>query len=301
MVNHTRLRRFTRWISTIALLMTTTGCKGEMLVFHPAGPVARTERDIIVLSIYLLFGILIVVFILLWIIVQRFRDKPNNTAPYQPEWSESKWLEVVWWGVPILIVAVLSIATVKTTFALTHPPASKKETTPLTVEVTSLNWKWLFQYPDQNIATVNYCVVPTNRPIQFVLTSKAPMNSFWVPQLGGQEYCMPGMAMRLWLQADKPGTYYGTAANFTGRGFAHMHFNVIAKEQNQFDSWAMNVQSHSPKLTMAGYQQLTQQQNLAPEMSFSSYPPGVFYNSVMQDGGMYSKHDISVLDHPKYN
>lgn len=296
-----RRRSFQRyfWLVAPALPFCLSGCGEQIMVFHPAGPVARTELHLINLSIFLVLAIFVPVMALMWFIVRRYLDRPGNTSAYEPEWSESAKLEVVWWGVPILIVAILGFATVRTTYALTKPPAESTGPgtgAPLTIQVTSLNWKWLFQYPGENIATVNYCQIPTNRPVQFVLTSKAPMNSFWVPQLGGQEYTMPGMAMRLWLQADKAGTYFGTGANFTGRGFAHMTFHVKATSQADYDAWVQDVKRTAPPLTMSKYHLLVQQQDVMSQASYSSYPLGTFYDTVMQDGGMYyGRHDGAIL------
>lgn len=283
------------WLVAPAFIPLLSGCGDQIIVYHPAGPVARQELHLINLSIVLVLVIFIPVMIMMWLIVRKYRDKPGNTAPYEPEWSESARLEVVWWGVPIVIVAILGIVTVRTTYALTRPPESVTAT-PLTIQVTSLNWKWLFQYPGENIATVNYCEIPTNRPVQFVLTAKAPMNSFWVPQLGGQEYAMPGMAMRLWLQADKPGTYFGTGANFSGVGFAHMTFHVKATSQQGFANWVKQVKATAPPLTMVGYHSLVQQQTVMSQAEYSSYPLGTFYDTVMEDGGMYyGRHDQAIL------
>ncbi|WDM03050.1 ubiquinol oxidase subunit II [Alicyclobacillus cycloheptanicus] len=263
------------------------------MVFSPAGPVARMEQRLIIISMILTAVVVIPVLILLWYIVRRYRDVPDNTAPYHPEWSESRTLEVLWWGVPIVIIAILGVFTARDTFALTRPP-EPTTTTPLTVEVTSLDWKWLFEYPGQNVATVNYCKIPANRPVQFVLTSDAPMNSFWVPQLGGQEYTMPGMAMKLWLQADHPGTYYGRGANFSGEGFANMTFHVIAVPESQFDAWVKGVKKTAPPLTEATYNHLVQP-SVEKEMTFSSYPPSLFTDTIRKEGGMYMKRDLTVI------
>ncbi|CAM3846109.1 cytochrome c oxidase subunit II [Alicyclobacillus pomorum] len=273
-----------------------TGCSPQVVMLHPVGPVGRIEERLIILSIVLVTIVIVPVFVLLWYIVRRYRDVPGNDAPYRPEFSESRTLEIVWWGVPILIIGILAVFTARDTFALTKPP--ERSAPPLTVQVTSLDWKWLFQYPGQKIATVNYCYIPTNRPIQFILTANAPMNSFWVPQLGGQEYTMPGMAMQLWLQADKPGVYHGRGAQFTGKGFAHMTFDVTATSQAQFDAWAKQIQKTAPALTEAGYTNLAHP-GLVGKMSFSSYPPNIFHDVIMKEGGMYMKHDKAVLEGEK--
>lgn len=261
-----------------------TGCGPQYMVLDPAGPVGREEMHLIVMSTVLTLIVIIPVLLLLVFIVWRYRDKPGRKAKYTPEWSESRTLEIIWWGIPIVIVCVLGFYTGKTTFALVHPPENNVK--PITVQVTSLDWKWLFQYPGQKVATVNYCEIPTGVPVDFVLTSDAPMNSFWVPQLGGQEYTMPGMAMRLWLQADQPGTYYGHGANFTGKGFAHMGFNVIAAPQSQFDAWVNQVKSSSPALTKAGYDEL-KKQSVMGTASYSSFPAGLFNDTVWANGGRY--------------
>jgi cytochrome aa3-600 menaquinol oxidase subunit 2 len=278
-----------RLTKTFACLTAVTafllsGCSPQYMVLQPVGPVGREELRLILLSTVLVLIVIVPVMLLLFYIVWRYRDKPDNRAPYRPNWSESKLLEVVWWGIPIVIVAILGAFTVKTTYALVRPP--EQNVKPLTIQVVSLNWKWLFLYPDQHVATVNYCEIPTGVPVQFELTADAPMNSFWVPQIGGQEYTMPGMAMRLWLQADKPGTYYGHGANFTGEGFAHNDFHVIAVDNSSFQAWAKHLRATAPTLTNAGYAKL-KQPGVMGTASYGSFPPKLFNSTVWTDGGRY--------------
>lgn len=283
-----KLPKYTKFLFPAVLAtVLLSGCGTEYLVLNPQGPVAQKEYDLIVLSTILIAIVVIPVLAILAYIVYRYRDKPDNNAPFQPEWADNKILEIVWWGIPIVIVAVLGVFTAKTTFALTKPPV--QDAKPITIQVTSLNWKWLFQYPDQKIATVNYVEIPAGVPVQFVLTADAPMNSFWVPELGGQEYTMPGMAMGLWLQADKPGEYFGTGANFTGEGFAHMQFKVIAKPQTEFNQWVNEIKQKAPALTMEGYEKL-KQPGTATKADFSSYPDGLFKEIVNKNGGKYYDH-----------
>ncbi len=266
-----------------AAILLLTGCSPQQFtVLNPVGPVGRSELQLIILSTILVLVVIVPVIALLAYIVVRYRDKPGNTAPYQPQWSESKKLEFVWWSIPIIIVAILGTVTAEKTFALTRPPEPTNN--PMVVQVQSLDWKWLFQYPGQKVATLNYLEIPTGQPIEFILTSNAPMNSFWVPQLGGMEYTMPGTQMRLWLQADQAGTYQGRGANFTGRGFAHMTFNVVATSQDKFNQWVQKVKATGTPLTEAGYQALVKP-SLAGVISYSSYPMGLFENVVTKDGG----------------
>lgn len=264
------------------------GCdKSQYIVLDPKGPVGQTELNLIIISVVLCAIVCIPVLGLLVFIVYRYRDKPGSKATYKPNWDDSKVLEIVWWGIPIVIIGILGFFTVRDTIALTKPPVTEGK--PITIQVTSLDWKWLFQYPDQKVATVNYAEIPTGVPVTFVLTSDAPMNSFWIPQLGGQEYTMPGMAMRLWLQADHPGEYFGSGANFTGAGFAHMNFKVVAKPQAEFDQWVAQVKKDSPALTKEGYENL-KKPSIAEAATFSSFPEGLFNEVVDKNGGKYFKH-----------
>ncbi len=271
-------------LGALGLVLVLSGCSPQFLVLHPQGPVASEELHLIYLSAILCLIVIVPVLILLGVFVVRYRDKEGNKAPYKPEWSESKVLEFIWWGVPIIIIGILGTATARGTFKLTKPPENNVK--PITVQVISLDWKWLFQYPGQGVATVNKAVIPTGVPIQFQLTSDAPMNSFWVPQLGGQEFTMPGMAMRLWLQADNPGNYYGHGANFTGRGFAFMNFTVKAESLSQFDSWVKKVKSTSPALTMGGWDKL-KKPGITNVAYYSSFPKNLFNNTIWADGGRY--------------
>lgn len=271
-------------VGTIGIALLLSGCSPRYLVLNPQGPVGREELHLIYLSAILCLIVIVPVMALLAFFIFRYRDTPDNTAPYHPNWSDSKVLEIVWWGVPIVIVGILGYVTAKGTFQLTRPLQTSAE--PITIQVTSLDWKWVFQYPGQGVASVNACVIPTGVPVRFELTSDAPMNSFWVPQLGGQEYTMPGMAMRLWLQADTAGTYYGHGANFTGRGFTFMSFTVKAESAAQFNGWVQHVKSHNPPLTMLAYQQL-KQPSVVGVRYYSAFPKHLFDNTIWADGGRY--------------
>jgi cytochrome aa3-600 menaquinol oxidase subunit 2 len=262
-------------------------------VLNPKGPVGQQELELIIISVILCAIVIIPVIGIFVYFAVRYRDTPENQAPYKPEWDDSKALEIIWWGIPVIIVAILGVFTAKTTINLTKPPV--KDVKPIVVQVTSLDWKWMFTYPGQKIATVNYAEIPAGVPVQFVLTADAPMNSFWVPQLGGMEYTMPGMSMGLWLQADKVGQYFGAGANFTGKGFAHMNFRVKAVKQSDFDKWAESVKKNSPALTTAVYSDLSKP-GLEKELSFSSYPNGLFESIVNKNGGKYMTHTNNMGD-----
>jgi cytochrome aa3-600 menaquinol oxidase subunit 2 len=289
------LSRVTLFIMAALATVLLAGCENsQYIVLDPKGPVGEIQANLIWISIILCAIVAIPVLAMLVYIVWRYRDKPGNKAPYTPEWAHSTTLEVIWWGIPIIIIGILGYFAVRDTYDLAKP--LPKETKPVVVQVTSLDWKWLFQYPEQGIASVNYIEIPTGVPVQFVLTSDAPMNSFWIPQLGGQTYTMPGMAMGMWLQADEPGEYFGSGASFTGEGFAHMQFKVVAKPKAEFDKWVQNVKQTAPALTKDGYAKLAKP-GLAEKQLYSSFPPTLFKEIVDKNGGQYYRHHEQHMNH----
>lgn len=276
-------------------LLFLTGCSEKYPLLDPQGPVARKEYHMLLLTTILTGIVIVPVVILLFVVAFRYRDKPNRKAAYKPDWHESKWLEIIWWGIPVIIILIIATVTVKETFALQYPPEKKE---PITVEVTSLDWKWLFTYPEQGIATVNYMNIPTDRPVKFVLTSDAPINAFWIPSLGGMQYTMPGMAMRLWSQADEPGTYIGKGANFSGKHFANMSFKVNAQSQEDFDKWVEEIKKSKPALTNEDYAELSKQ-SVVGESAYSSYPKDLYMNILMKNGGEYMPNHWMMMENQK--
>lgn len=267
------------WLTVPALFLFAavmlSGCSEQMIVMDPKGPIGEGQKDLIIISSILCLVILVPVLALTAYIVFRYRDKPGNKAAYRPNWSHSNVLEAVWWGIPILIIAILAVITVKGAYALEPSKPIASDHKPLVIQATSLDWKWLFKYPEQGIATVNYLYIPEDIPVKFQLTSDAPMNSFWIPQLGGQMYTMSGMAMTLHLQADDPGVYYGSGANFSGEHFADMKFDVHATSEEKFEQWVNEVKQTSPVLTAEGYEALTEP-GTSDELAFASFPEGLF-------------------------
>lgn len=310
------MRSYIRLLTPMLIMLMAvmlTGCGEQFIVLDPKGPIGESQKDLIYITALLCFIILVPVLILTAFIIWRYRDKKGNKAPYKPYWEHSTKLEVMWWGIPIVIIAILGIITVKYTYDLepSKPIVSEKEA--ITIEATSLDWKWLFTYPDEGISTVNYLQIPEGVPIKFKVTADQAMNSFWIPQLGGQIYAMSGMAMTLYLQADEIGDYYGSGANFTGELFAKMTFNVKATSEEDYKSWVQDVKSNYPALTMDGFEKLTEPGASSPE-TFSSFPEGLFDKVVTQyigEGGTAHHHgstegsdvtkdtseDMSEMDH----
>lgn len=279
-MKHAKIIR--RWISALLLVMTAvmaTGCSDKLIVLDPKGPIGAHQKDLILISTLLCLVVVVPVLIMTFVIAWRYRDSKANKAKYKPEWEHNTKLETVWWSIPILIIVILAAITIKYTHMLepSKPLASDKK--PITIQVTSLDWKWLFYYPEQGIATVNYIQFPEDVPVKFMLTSDAPMNSFWIPQLGGQIYTMSGMAMTLHLQADEPGKYFGSGANFSGKDFASMIFTAEATSQEQFDKWVSGIKSTQPALTEDGYKLLAAP-GVSEVQSYSSFPKGLFEQTV---------------------
>lgn len=286
----TRLRRLAAVISLAAMAALMAGCSDKLVVLNPKGEVGKQQLDLIVISTVLCLIVVVPVLIMTLVIVWRYRQKSNSKAKYRPEWEHNSKLETIWWGIPIVIIAILGIVTVRYTHILepSKPLASEKE--PIVIQVTSLDWKWLFQYPNQKIATVNYVQFPANVPVRFELTSDAPMNSFWIPQLGGQIYTMSGMAMKLNLIADEPGEYLGMGANFSGKDFAKMQFTAKATSQQEFDAWVKDVKRSAPELTDEGYEHLAKPGVVADAIAFSDIPDGLFNRIVTKYGSSHEGH-----------
>ncbi|AGT33840.1 quinol oxidase subunit 2 [Geobacillus genomosp. 3] len=260
-------RAIWRIILALPFLLLLSGCVERTAVLNPQGPVARTQYDLIMWSVGFMLFIIVVVFALFAFVLIRYREKPENADYEPPEEEGNTLLEIVWTAIPILIVIALAVPTVKATFALEKPPTDKVE--PITIHVTAANWKWIFSYPEENIETVNYVHIPAGVPVKFKLTSVGPMNSFWVPELGGQKYAMDGMETELILQADKPGSYMGRSANFSGEKFAHMEFEVIAQTSRDFKQWVDEVKATAPKLNEDKYAQILEP-GLVGRMTFSN-------------------------------
>lgn len=246
-----------------------SGCESSLVVLDPQGPVARSIADLINWSIIWMLLVVVVVFGLFGYIVWKYREKPENMDYEPPEEHGSTLLEIIWTGIPILIVIALTIPTVKTLYALEEIPEGYEDKEPITIHVTSADWKWIFSYPEQDIQTINYVNIPANTPIDFRLTSASTMQSFWVPALGGQKYTMGKMETQMYLVADNPGSYFGRNTNFNGRGYAYMEFEVLAQTQQEFDEWVKEVQQTAPKLTEEKYEELLKPTHLG-RMTFSN-------------------------------
>jgi cytochrome o ubiquinol oxidase subunit 2 len=249
------------------------GCKEGVL--DPAGPIASAERLILFDSLAIMLAIVIPTILATLGVAFWFRAS-NVRARYLPDFSYSGRLELLVWSIPAMtVILVGGVAWVGAHDLDPRKPISAMGK-PVTVQVASLDWKWLFIYPELGIASVNRLVVPANTPINFELTSATVMNSFFVPQLGSQIYTMSGMATHLQLQADHPGTYRGLSANFSGDGFADMRFAVDAVPAGQFAQWVTATRANGPVLNATTYAYLAKPSEAVMPFTYRTVAPGLF-------------------------
>lgn len=249
------------------------GCDSGMA--SPKGPIAAAELNLTFFSIKLMLLVVIPVILMACWFGWRYRE--GNNAKYTPEWTHSTALEIVWWSIPIIIILILGTVTWRTTHSLDPYKPLDSNVKPVTIEVVSLDWKWLFIYPEYKVATINYLKIPANTPINFKITAASPMNSFIIPQLGGQIYAMTGMETKLHLQADETGHYRGFAANYTGMGFAKMNFDTVVTERDDFENWVDSVKKSPLKLTSDTFWgQIMPSSTNVPVTDFGSVDEGLF-------------------------
>ena len=242
----------------------------DIALFNPQGAVGKKNRDLLVFTIILSLIVIIPVYIMLFAFAWRYRENNHKKVAYTPDVEGNNLMEAVWWGIPILIIGILSVVTWVTTHDLDPQKPLKSDVPALRVQVVALQWRWLFLYPDQEVASINELRVPAGTPINFEITSDAPMSAFWVPSLGTQTYAMSGMSSKLSLVADRPGTYRGTNSNINGEGYSKMDFKVVALESHKdFDTWVQSIGKSSSHhhLEWSGYKEIARP-NESNDVSF---------------------------------
>ncbi len=250
------------------------GCS-DMVLFNPKGPIGDSEKFVITAAFLLMLIVVIPVIIMAFWFAWKFRAS-NTQATYAPKWSHSPKIEWTIWLVPIAIVTALGILAWSRTYHLDPYKPIQAAAAPVRIEAVSLDWKWLFIYPDQDIATINRIVFPANVPLNFRITSDTVMTSFFIPQLGSQIYAMAGMQTRLHLMAHEPGTYAGQNQQFSGSGYADMTFEATATSAAGFSDWVQEVKQASGRLDRAGYESLRKPSSDAPATYFSSVEADLF-------------------------
>lgn len=247
----------------------------DVPVLQPKGYIGKKELELIIASVLLMLVVVVPVFILTFLFAVKYRDG-NKNAKYLPDWEHSYLAESIWWGIPVIIIVILAFITWFTTHELSPYKPIENGKKPITIQAVALEWKWLFIYPEEGIATVNYIQFPEKTPINFQITADAPMNSFWIPQLGGQIYAMPSMKTKLHLIADEQGVFRGVSSNFSGKGFAGMNFEAEAVSDDTFRSWVRKVKNARRSLSQAEYNRLAKPSSYNSVELFSTADPHMF-------------------------
>jgi len=266
-------------LSLIASTVMLSGC--NMVLMNPKGAIGVEQRTLIITAIALMLIVVIPVIFMAFAFAWKYRAS-NKDAKYSPNWSHSNKIEAVVWTIPIIIIAILGTITWKTTHELDPFKPIVTDKKPMTIEVVSLDWKWLFIYPEQGIATVNELAFPKDVPVEFKITSNSVMNSFFIPQLGGQIYAMAGMQTKLHLIGNEAGKYDGISSSFSGRGFSGMKFTaIVTPTEGDFDQWVAKVKASSNNLNATSdFNKLAEPSENNPVEYFSSVKPNLFKETI---------------------
>ncbi|WP_297908685.1 ubiquinol oxidase subunit II [Thiomonas sp.] len=267
--------RLWRWpVACVSLLL--AGCSavhGDFL--HPQGPVAAEELHLLALTVLWMLVVVLPVLVLTPLVAWHYR-RGNARATYRPQWEFSFWLEILVWGVPVLVVLALGALVWTQTRRLDPYRPIASRAAPLDVRVIGMDWKWLFIYPGQHVASVNELVIPAGRPVHLSMTSATVMQSLLLPSLAGQVYVMPGMRSELNLLATRTGTSFGENTQYNGRGLQDQHFAVRALTPAQFGDWVKGLRSNGQLLGQAQYARLERPSVLSRPEGFGAVEPGLF-------------------------
>ncbi len=291
-MNPKQITSLLKRLAWLPLLM-LSGCK--MVLLDPKGQVGVDEKSLIITATLLMLIVVIPVIVMTLVFAWKYRAS-NTKATYRPNWSHSTAIELVVWIIPCVIVAILGTITWKTTHELDPYRPLDSDVKPIEVQVVSLDWKWLFIYPEQGIATVNELAFPVDTPVNFKITSQSAMNSFFIPALGSQIYSMAGMQTKLHLIANHEGSYDGFSANLSGEGFSDMKFQAIATDEQGFNDWVSQVKANSETLDLDSYPALAAPSKADPVRYYGSVSPTLYDTILMQyhNGG---KHAAGHEDH----
>jgi cytochrome o ubiquinol oxidase subunit 2 len=274
-----------RFATLLTLATGLSGCS-KLVVLNPAGDVAAQQGNLVVVATVLMLLIIVPVIGVTLLFAWRYRQgSPQAETNYAPDWHHSTKLELVIWAAPLMIVIALGAITWISTHKLdpyrpldriSAGKALPADVKPLVVEVVSLDWKWLFVMPELGIATVNELAAPVDRPIHFKLTSSTTMNAFYVPDLAGMIYTMPGMQTELNAVINRPGVYGGMSSHYSGSGFSGMTFRFHGLSEQDFAQWVAKAKTDGPALNRASYLALALASERHPVERFSSVEEGLF-------------------------
>ena len=251
------------WVIALSFLGWLLVRDSHFPVLSPAGVVGESQKDLMLFTVYLSLIVVVPVFTMLGLFAWKYREGAN--ARYTPDVAGNNKVEALWWGIPILIIGLLSVVTWQTSHSLDPYRPLASENKAIEVQVVALQWKWLFIYPELGVASVNHLPVPVDVPVHFSLTANAPMSAFWVPALGSQIYAMNGMSSQLNLIANQTGKFDGYTTNINGAGYADMKFVVTATDARQFDAWVNEARGSKYMMDGTAYKQLAEPGSADPK------------------------------------
>lgn len=254
---------------------------GNIPVLFPSGLIAFEERNLLLIIQGLMLLIVVPVYILTFVFSWKYRAQ-NKEANYDPHFDDHRVAEYIWWGVPCVFILIIGTLTYYGTYQLDPFKPLESDVKPIKIQAVALQWKWLFIYPEEKIATVNYVRFPEKTPLNFEITADAPMNSLWIPQLGGQIYAMPNMKTKLHLIADEVGEYRGSSANISGEGFAGMHFIAQATSNEDFLKWVETARKSDHALAFKEYTELAKPSKNDPPSVFQLKDDDLFDQILMK-------------------
>lgn len=260
----------------------------NIALFNPKGLIAQEQSDLMIFTIVVTFAVAIPTFIILYIFAWKYRESNPKRLYAAPKINakNNKLLVLGMWLLPTIIVLILASVMIPATHKLAPQKLIAADAEPMTIQVISLRWKWLFIYPEQQIATVNFVQIPVDTPVTFEMTAdEAPMSSFWIPNLGGQLYTMTGHVNRLNLIAEETGDYPGSSAEINGEGFAGMKFTTRASSEQDFEQWVKVVKQSPEVLDSAEYQNLLEPSESNPPVFYSAYENSLYDKVVIKYRG----------------
>ena len=280
--------------ASVGVAVLLSGCNMEVLT--PKGDVGAHEKSLILIALGLMAIVAIpVIAMTLWF-PWRYRSG-NKKATYAPNWSHSTRIELVVWSIPAIIIVILATITWISTHVLDPYRPLESDAKPVTVQVVSMDWKWLFVYPEYGVASVNELAFPVDRPVNFQITSDSVMNAFFIPQLGSQIYAMAGMETKLHLIAREPGSYEGLSTNFSGEGFSDMHFKAIATSEDGFKDWIAKAKATPVRLDGESYKALATPSQKVPVSYYGQVATGLFASVVDKHMGDMSHGQMPMDSH----
>lgn len=295
-----------KFFCVLSLLLLLTGCQNHLGgLLNPKGLIALEERKLFFDTLALMLIVVLPVIIMSLAFIYHYQSS-HRIRDYKPNWAHSYLLESLWWGIPCVIIVILAVVTWKKTHELDpyRPIAAAKEK-PILIQAIALPWKWLFIYPNEDIATVNYVVVPVNRQVEYwTTTDNVPMSAIFIPQLGSQIFAMAGMRTRLHLIANETGVFVGENTQYNGDGFSDMHFKAYSVTPEEMQTWIAGVKARSQPLNQETYRMLLKPQVAAPQETFAGIEKNLFNNVIMlymhTFGTKHPRYDIEKLQREEH-